>query len=98
MSGKERPMVFRFWRMARKHGNRIAWWPIRLGRSPMGWRNISHHGWVLGAERTPDGSTAFGMMPGLREVLGHAITVGPVQLRFGPCSRPDLFFTCPEGS
>jgi hypothetical protein len=53
-------MMFRFWRKARQHGNRISWWPIRVGISPMKWHNVSHHGWELGAERTKDGSTAEG--------------------------------------
>jgi hypothetical protein len=84
----------------RRDRNRLQWWPIRLGISPMRWSNVSHHGWQTGVEETPDGSTAFGFMPGLRGVFGHTVTLGPIQIKFGRPKTQDQFCetSIPEGA
>ena len=87
--------MFRFFRMARRSGNRIRWWPIRFGLSPMRWWNISWHGFELDAEPDPYGRTAHGYVSGLRGVYGHTITLGPFQVRFAPLCY-ELFTSPPE--
>lgn len=67
-------------------GNRWQLWPIRLAWvRPLGrWSSwFVTHGWQTGTEPTGDGSTAFGLMPGLRKVFGQTLHLGRLKVKFG---------------
>lgn len=65
-------------------GHRVQLWPIRIRFNAAAKAKFLHrHYWQTGTESTEDGSTADGMMPGLRRVLGQTIHLGPVKLLLG---------------
>lgn len=74
-------------------GHRIELWPIRLKwvrpLTPDAPRTLwpHRHLWQTCSERTPDGSTAFGMMPGYRKVYGQTWHFGRLKLCFGRPAR-----------
>lgn len=72
---------------------RLLWWPVRLMLRRRRFRDlVSHHGWVLGSTRcdcgcSKPGNAHPGMMPGRRQVLGHAFWFGPIGIAFAPRNR-----------
>lgn len=69
-------------------GHRIQFWPVFLRwanpltpNMPSRW--FHRHLWQTGSEMTPDGSTAGGMMPGLRSVYGQTWHFGRLKLCLG---------------
>lgn len=71
-------------------GNRWQLWPVRLSwgdRVSSCW--FTTHGWQTGTEPTEDGSTAHGMMPGLRKVFGQTLHLGRLKVLFGKNLPPN---------
>ena len=65
-------------------GNRWLLWPIRVKWGAAGsstW--FKSHGWCVGSESVPTSETAFGCMPGFRDVFGQTLHFGRLKITFG---------------
>lgn len=70
-------------------GDRIQWWPVRLKWSaPFASNWFIWHGWQTGSERSEDGSTGSGCMPGFRRVFGRTFHLGRLKICFGKNIEP----------
>lgn len=82
----------RWWPLQRvdADGDLFLLWPVRFAITPrLGGmrRSLSMHGWQVGYEDVPRALTSASCMPGFRGVFGQTVTLGPIQLHFGPNPR-----------